>query len=97
MRTIITVFVILVAAGCCTHRQQASALSGPVTSAEAQSIASVHIVAARGACGTGTGAVTDGGEFWSVQTVYGLGERPGPELRIDKLTRRVTIVQEAGR
>jgi len=97
MRIIITIFLALVAAGCCTRRQQASVPSGPVTSAEAQSIASVYIVAARGACGTGTGGVTDGGEFWSVQTVSGLGERPGPELRIDKTTRRVTVVQEASR
>ena len=95
MRAIITLLLILVAAGCCARRQQASAPSGPVTSADAQSIASVHVVAARGACGTGTGAVTDCGKFWSVQTVYGLSERPGPELRIDKLTRRVTVVQEA--
>ncbi len=97
MRTIIFIFLALVATGCCTRRQQTSAPSGPVTSAEAQSIASIYLVAARGACGTGTGGVMDGGEFWRVQTVYGLAERPGPELHIDKVTRRVTVVQEATR
>jgi hypothetical protein len=97
MRLITTILLALSAAGCCTHHQQASAPSGPVTIAEAQSIASGYIVAARGSCGTGTGAVQDGGEFWCVQTVYGLGERPGPELRIDKITRHVTVVQEASR
>ena len=97
MRIVITMLLALSVAGCCTRQQQASAPSGPVTSAEAQSIASVYIAAARGACGSGTGGVEDGGEFWRVQTVYGLGERPGPELRIDKITRRVTAVQEASR
>jgi len=97
MRIIITICLALVAIGCRTHSQQASLPAGPVTSAEAQSIASVYIVAARGACGTGAGGVVDGGDSWRVQTVYGLGERLGPELRIDKITRRVTVVQDATR
>lgn len=97
MRIIITILLALSAAGCCTRQQQASAPSEPVTIAEAQSIASIYIVAARGTCGTGTGGVQDGGEFWRVQAVYGLGERPGPELRVDKITRRVTVVEEASR
>ena len=97
MRILITIFLALVVAGCCSRSRQASAPSRPLTSTEAQSIASVYIVAARGACGTATRGLQDGGEFWRVQTVFGLGEQPGPELRIDKITRSVTIVQEASR
>jgi hypothetical protein len=94
MRIIITIFLALVVVGCGTRQQEASVPSGPVTRAEAQSIASIYIVAVRGACGAGTRGIADGGEFWRVQTVCGLGETPGPELRIDKLTRRVTVVPE---
>jgi hypothetical protein len=97
MRTIISIFLALLAAGCCTRPRHASILPEPVTSMEAQSIASVYIAAARGACGTGTSGVEDGGDFWRVQTVYGLGERPGPELRIDKVTRGITVIQETSR
>ena len=97
MRIVITMLLALSVAGCCTRQQQASPPSGPVTSADAQSIASVYIAAARGACGSGTGGVQDCGEFWRVQTVYGLGERLGPELRIDKITRRIIAVQKTSR
>ena len=92
-----TIFLALIAAGCCTGPRQTSLPLGLVTSEEARSVASLYITAARGACGTGTGRVQDGGAFWRVQTVYGLGERLGPELRIDKMTQRVTVVQEPSR
>ena len=97
MRAVIMIFLALLEAGCCTRSRQTSVQSGPVTDVEAQSIATVYIVAARGACGAHTGELRDGGKFWLVQTVYGLGERPGPELRIDKITRQVTVVPEASR
>jgi hypothetical protein len=95
VRVIITVLLGLIAAGCCSRSRQVSVPLGPATSVEAQSIASVYIIATRGACGTSARGVTDGGKFWRVQTVFGLGESSGPELRIDKITRQVTVVQEA--
>jgi len=85
----------IVAAGCRTQRSPSDRAvpTAQLTSAEAKSLADVFIVASRGACGTAATTVEDAGEFWRVQTVYGLSERPGPELHIDKLTRKVSEVQ----
>jgi hypothetical protein len=97
MRVFIAILMFaLLGVGCRTHNvaSEAGDRPPPVSQAEVRSMAEAYIVAMRGACGTGISAVEDGGELWIVQTVYGFGERPGPDLHIDKLTRRITVVHD---
>lgn len=84
--------LILAVAGCC-HPPPVSQAQPilPLSSTEAGAIANIYLIALYGPCGTSSMSVEDGGSFWRVQTVFGLGERPGPELRVDKLSRKVTV------
>jgi hypothetical protein len=93
MRLVFTLLLAVLALGCRTHKRAPAVPTGPVTEAEARSIADVYIVMARGACGSGAGRVEDGGEFWRVHTVFGLGARPAPYILIDKRTRHVTVAE----
>lgn len=84
------IFAVLAFVGCSTRQHVQNA---PNTSIDARSIANVYLIASYGTCGAGTTSIQDGGDCWIVGTVYGLGERQGPELRIDKYTLKVTPIE----
>jgi len=95
MRSFLTIALLCsVLTGCRTQQPDSDAVSppAPLTSSEALSLASVYVVIAGGACGTAATTIEDAGAFWKVQTVHGLGGHPGPELHIDKLTRKISVV-----
>jgi hypothetical protein len=94
MRSLCVLLVAFAIAGCCTRSPETAPPISAETSSDAQSVASLFIASTLGACGTRTGAIHDRGDYWVFETVFGLGERPGPRLRIDKSTRRVTILQD---
>jgi hypothetical protein len=93
MRPVVFMAAIMIGAGCCMHPKQPPPSPQPVlTAGDAYFIATIYLVGHYGACGSRTTNVNDCGDYWSAQTVTGLASSPGPELHIDKKTRRVTAV-----
>ena len=96
MRLLVFIAVFVMSVGCSTHPKPSPAAEPrPVrTAEEARYVATIFMIGHYGACGSSATEITDGGEYWSAQTVTGMASSHGPELHIDKPTGKITVVRE---